>query len=1044
VTGEQLTPGEKTLGACLMFELSNCDLVGILKFASPDSLIRTMLMLLNLKLHKMIEVSFVSSIDEVDADTRRMEEELEQQLASFNKFVMYTIGMYRDVILKSTDENVVDENFIKFIDLTELLLSTAKSHLENPEILSAEVIEILSSSFVGSVVPVVLFGLHSLLREAKERKLIFPKATLAASRIFSDVGRSFEAAYGLMKLNQSMSAPPLSREPSADSKTGDEMTLTHSTSMGTVSSTFPKFDVLRSFGKLRFSDDFTTCEAERFDMSTFDPSNCVPLSTVYCDVVYSVEAGADKTGNYFELDILDSGDRNIAVGLHDPNDPSNCVDLTNGSGFPGSSPSSYAFDLCGGRKVHNKQDYVIESLTSFSMGDTVGCGFNMENRSIFVTRNGKLLETAFENVSAKFLSPILMLSSERSMQKIKINFGQTQPFKYSGPEVVLHPGVGSVSFSRSTSLTVDYTTPLPWLNMIIKEILSIRLVACKSLVAHANYIKYEGVPDTALEGHRKWISSPLFSLGMVKREPSDLPYSFLWKIVDDYDNPLCVQLISVMQKLVLEDRRNAPKEDSHLVHITCAALIWHKGLAAEALAIAEKRRDSPSKSIISIWRFAQKLRNFLEEGDLHNAKEQAIVSSEENSLDSSPKLYPGADASIKSSTIRDCLDRACQLLKMNSVKKSSPESSTKKMWKAAASLVGLQAKPQSESPWENSIFNVSRVSSTKKWLHDVILSHSMERRSLKIEESLMSFVQRGPTSQTIYSMIEMREEAVKLRIEGLSAALTLFSELSKVEEKTRFLMALSEAIHTHTDVHYASELSGISERSLTNLTNSWYTLNKVIIDDCLKWLQESGTVVTISTSTNAKQTLFHRALLCALSVAVLDFKPSDAVRLRDSGLLVLLSKMSHSPHYTLRSLSMKWVELILHKCCISEGALDSNETLEVSVSSENKYASDTLLPSLIEIFRAKVLDVVQSNIPRPLLSSMVEKQPSLEAEVRLLLKQTILCNAAEPGFVCQHQTVPVNHSFGMWVYLPLGVSDGILFVKGGAVKDANNIQPWSR
>lgn len=1048
MSGEHLTPGEKALGACLMFELSNSDLMDILKVASPDSLIRTMLLLLDLKLKKMVEVSFVSSIDEVDVDTRRMEEEVVQQLTSFNKFVMYTIGSYRDVILKSTDEKVVEEQFMKFIDLTGLLLSTAKHHLENPEILSVEVIETISTSFVGSVLPVVLFALHSLLREAKEKKLNFPKATLAASRMFSGVGRSFKAAYEILRRKQSVSTPPLSREASADSKAGDEMSLTRSISTG--SSSFPKLDVLRSSGRVTFNHDFTTCATELFDMSSFDPENLtadtIPLALVYCDVVYRIEEGADKTGNYFELEILESDDRRIAVGLQDPNDPANFFDPTklDGSGLPGSSPSSYAFELAEGRKMHRKE-HSDESLTSFSVGDTVGCGFNMKNRSIFVTRNGLLLGTVFENVGAKFLSPILLLSCDESKHKLKINFGRTYPFKYSGPEVVLHPAIRPLPLlSRSTSLVVADTIPLPWLNMIVDEILSIRLVTCKALIAYANEIKYEGVPEVVLEGHKKWISSPFFSLGMVNREQSDQPYSFMWTLVEDYDNPLCVHLISAMQKLVLEDRRNKPKEENHLVHVTCAALIWHKGLAAEALAIAEKRRDSPSKSIVSIWRFAQKIRSFLDEGDLHNAKDQAIVANEENRLESSSKLYPGADASVRSSCMRDCFDRACQLLKMNSVKKTSPELSTKKMWKAAASLLGLQSKSQPDSPYANSIFKVSKFSSTKKWLHDAISSRSMEKRSLKIEEALMSFVQRGPTSQMIYSMIEIREEAVELRIEGLSAALDLLHELSKVEEKTRILMGLIEAIHSHKDVHYVSELCGISETSLTKLSNSWYALNKVIVDDCLRWLQECGTSVAISTSTTTKQTLFHRALLCGLSVAVLDFRPSDAAGLRDSGLLLLLSKMSYCPHYALRSLSLKWTELILQKCCISRGALDSDETLEVSVSSENKDASDALLPSLLEIFRTKVLNVVESNIPKSLPSSMIEKQPTLEAEVHLLLKQTILCSATEPGFVCPHKTVPVNHSFGMWVFRPFGVSDGILFVKGGAVKDENNVQPWSR
>jgi hypothetical protein len=503
-----------------------------------------------------------------------------------------------------------------------------------------------------------------------------------------------------------------------------------------------------------------------------------------------------------------------------------------------------------------------------------------------------------------------------------------------------------------------------------------------------------------------------------------------------------------MQKLVLEDRRNASKEDNYLIHAFCAALIWHKGLAAEAFAIAEKRRESPSKTLINIWRFAQKLRHFLDEGDLHNAKEQT-TGSEETELDVSAALYPGSDSSMRSKVINECLDRVSQLLKMNSVFKSTPVSSTKKMWKAAATLLGLQAKTGSDSDSigkETTLFSVSKLASTKKWLHETVSTRSIKKRSVCIEESIMSCVKRGPTSQIMYSIIEVREKAAKLRVEGFSAALALFKELSSVDEKTRILIGVSEAMHAYEDVYFASELSGISKASLISLENSWYALSKAISGDCQRWLQECSTSLSISTSTNAKQSSCVRGLLCGLSVAVLDFRPSDAAAIRDSGLLPLLSRASHSPYYALRSLSLKWTELILHRCCILSSALDSDTTLEAhSVSSESKDASDALLPLLLDIFQAKVLDVVESNIPKLPAPVTSDEQPLIQdAEVHVLLKQTLLCSATEPGFVSPHQSVPVNHSFGMWVFRPAEVSDGILFVKGGPVKDANKVQPWSR
>jgi hypothetical protein len=124
--------------------------------------------------------------------------------------------------------------------------------------------------------------------------------------------------------------------------------------------------------------------------------------------------------------------------------------------------------------------------------------------------------------------------------------------------------------------------------------------------------------------------------------------------------------------------------------------------------------------------------------------------------------------------------------------------------------------------------------------------------------------------------------------------------------------------------------------------------------------------------------------------------------------------------------------------------MQSADTLEVSESAESKEASDSLLPLLLQIFQAKVIDVVNSNIPKPVLVNNAYDRPKSEKDVQLLLQQTILCSATEPGFVSPYQFLPVNHTFGMWVFRPAGVNDGILFVKGGPVQNSTNLEPWSR
>jgi len=446
VSGHALTLGERALGTELMLELSNSNLPSMLQFASPDSLIRTMLLQLDQSLQQTVEMMILSPLDEDNPSRRRLREENAQQTTSFNRIVMHTIATYRETALSASDNDEVESQLDKFMDLAALLVSTAKRHLDHAEALSIELVEIISVSFVGSVLPVVLFALHSLLLEVKTKKLNFPRAALTGSTIFSEFNKCFESAYGTLRRSQSLSSvSPSFRGSSAGTEVVDDVVLrpvlTRSVSAELGAAVFPKFDASRSTGKITFDDSCTTCTADVFDMPDDDPIiPVIPMSVVICDVVYNIDTGAERNGNYFEVDILESDDCLILVGLLDPDDPANRSD--NGPhnyGVPGNSNTSYAFLSWDGNKV-TEGSPVGDSWTSLSVGDTLGCGFNMANRSIFFTRNGILLGTAFEDITTKSLSPVFALSTERSKQKIKINFGQTQPFKYTGLEVVLHPG----------------------------------------------------------------------------------------------------------------------------------------------------------------------------------------------------------------------------------------------------------------------------------------------------------------------------------------------------------------------------------------------------------------------------------------------------------------------------------------------------------------------------------------------------------------------------------------------------------------------------
>jgi hypothetical protein len=118
--------------------------------------------------------------------------------------------------------------------------------------------------------------------------------------------------------------------------------------------------------------------------------------------------------------------------------------------------------------------------------------------------------------------------------------------------------------------------------------------------------------------------------------------------------------------------------------------------------------------------------------------------------------------------------------------------------------------------------------------------------------------------------------------------------------------------------------------------------------------------------------------------------------------------------------------------------VDSNAVVEAP-------RAEDLLPLLLEVFKARVSSVADSNIPKAPSIGMKSSNDAVHPKsTNWILEQTVLCDAAEPGFVFPHEPIPVNHSIGLWVWRPLGVINGTLLVKSGPVKDGNNIKPWSR
>ena len=147
--------------------------------------------------------------------------------------------------------------------------------------------------------------------------------------------------------------------------------------------------------------------------------------------IYDVDRGPGSTGNYFEVTIVLLGQRDIGIGLADRGT------FPVATRMPGWETGSYGYHGDDGRKFGNNASTGEWPL--FETGDVIGCGFAMDRRAIFYTRNGELLGDGFTDVTETKLCPIVGFSNRHHVvEQVEVNFGAA-PFAYNGPEVVLSP-----------------------------------------------------------------------------------------------------------------------------------------------------------------------------------------------------------------------------------------------------------------------------------------------------------------------------------------------------------------------------------------------------------------------------------------------------------------------------------------------------------------------------------------------------------------------------------------------------------------------------
>jgi hypothetical protein len=143
---------------------------------------------------------------------------------------------------------------------------------------------------------------------------------------------------------------------------------------------------------------------------------------------------------------------------------------------------------------------------------------------------------------------------------------------------------------------------------------------------------------------------------------------------------------------VIEDKGQVD-DVNRAVYATCAALMRHKNVVTEAMAVAAGTIEEPTDSLLKVWKTGQKMRAFFDFGDLKNASADVIADDFDDlppppAMERGPSIYSGAETFVIKAAADRVITRATFLLRVNSAVKTAElaHESANRKWKVVSKM----------------------------------------------------------------------------------------------------------------------------------------------------------------------------------------------------------------------------------------------------------------------------------------------------------------------------------------------------------------------
>ena len=307
------------------------------------------------------------------------------------------------------------------------------------------------------------------------------------------------------------------------------------------------------------------------------------------------------------------------------------------------------------------------------------------------------------------------------------------------------------------------------------------------------------------------VSSPMSNVDAMLAQ-----WAFLRQLTDAPNGSgLSQRLVGIMKKYVREDQ-GSEAGPNHAVHATCAALIWHEGLAEEALEIVKSSQNGvdrrPSQALQTVWKKSQAMRAIFPEEDANGnmLTRSDSFKSVGDDASSKPRLellrqfsLPVQSPLLPTATL-SAVRRARLLLSYypaTVVTKLPSEAQTQAQTQALSRTTSLDSFTGMSS-LHRGYFDLLREQCVDSkpaagGVSEQTFGHnaSMKKfKSLTISECVTSFIHSGPDPDLVRKVADERSQLADNRAKGIAVALELLRGTGDESKKADILYKVAESI----------------------------------------------------------------------------------------------------------------------------------------------------------------------------------------------------------------------------------------------------------